>query len=206
MDSDNFKSWITAIIQGVIGNIIILALTAIGLLTFNIQTAQIIIAITAVFLLLSFNWAFLRAHLSRLPAWIPLPFERDIFWDFSDHFLGMSGCLDGNFVHAFQAQGYNRSKRSIRDFRGYIESEITGERFPILFNINGSFHSPVETHGIPPQCNFQISAPFTLSGEYAAFRMPLVEFKKNGFHFWWLLNAKIENILKDFIKTKLVNY
>lgn len=203
MRTSNFKQWFAAIVQGVIGNIILLALGAIGLLAFNKTTAQIFIGSCTVLILFCLNWRAIRYQLSRLPDWLPLPFERDVFFDFSGYFLGLLGSSDGNFAHGFQAQGYNSSNQCISDFTGYIQSKITGERFPILFNVEGDLYKPEETNGIPPKCKFLINAPLTYSGDYSAFKMPLAEFRKDWISFSVFIKCRNRKYIKKFNKKQV---
>ena len=83
--------------------------------------------------------------------------RQPIRWDFSGYFLGMTA-VEGKNIHvsAFQARGYNRTKRHFRHVSGYLESHINGERVPLLLESM----PPEQTSGIPPACNFWIRAIF----------------------------------------------
>jgi hypothetical protein len=83
--------------------------------------------------------------------------RQPIQWDFSGYFLGMSA-VEGKNIHvsAFQARGYNRTRRHFRHVGGYLESNVNGEHVPLLLESM----PPEQTNGIPPACNFWIRAIF----------------------------------------------
>ena len=83
--------------------------------------------------------------------------RQPIEWDFSGYFLGMSAS-GGKDIHvsSFQARGHNRTKRHFHRVGGYLESNINGERVPLLLESM----PPEETNGIPPGCDFWIRAIF----------------------------------------------
>jgi hypothetical protein len=83
--------------------------------------------------------------------------RQPIQWDFSGYFLGMSA-VEGKNIHisSFQARGYNRTKRHFYHVNGYLESNINGQRVPLLLESM----PPEQTNGIPPGCNFWIRAIF----------------------------------------------
>ncbi len=84
-------------------------------------------------------------------------FRQPIQWDFSGYFLGMSA-IEGKNIHisSFQARGHNKTKHHFHQVNGYLESNINGERIPLLLESM----PPEQTNGIPPNCNFWIRAIF----------------------------------------------
>ncbi|MBI3574333.1 MAG: hypothetical protein HY083_01535 [Gammaproteobacteria bacterium] len=80
-----------------------------------------------------------------------------VSWDFSGYFLGMSA-LGGRDIHvsSLQILGTNHSKTEIKVVGGYIESNITHEKIPLLLESM----PPEETNGIPAKCTFWIRALF----------------------------------------------
>jgi hypothetical protein len=77
----------------------------------------------------------------------------EIGWNFSS-FLGMSsGAYDAGIpapqfrVQTFQASGRNIWSSTITKIEGYVEIYKTGERFPLLFNKEGT---PVDLAQMPP--------------------------------------------------------
>lgn len=79
-----------------------------------------------------------------------------VSWDFTGYFLGMSSVNGNVHVSSFQVRGYNHSNHPITKVGGYVQSNITNIKIPILLESM----SPEETNGIPPKCRFQVSAPF----------------------------------------------
>lgn len=96
-----------------------------------------------------------------------------ISWDFSGNFISLSSqrhsigtsgdmMLYGDVeyrINQFQVKGKNNSKKPIEDVSGYIQSNKTNRRIPILLE---SF-PPEETHGIPGKCEFWVRAIFPKS-------------------------------------------
>jgi hypothetical protein len=82
-------------------------------------------------------------------------------WFFTEHFLGLSA-EEGADVRAytFEIEALNKSEDFIESMSGYIRSRISGEKFPMYFNVSGDLVHPDNTYGIPPKFHFRIAVPF----------------------------------------------
>lgn len=100
-----------------------------------------------------------------------MPFQR-IAWEFGDyvtlsssrHSIGTSEDImlysDPEYrINQFQVKGNNNSKKPIDDVRGYIRSDKTNKKIPIL--LEG--RPPDQTHGVPGKCEFWVRAIFPKS-------------------------------------------
>jgi hypothetical protein len=78
--------------------------------------------------------------------------------------LGATGGVgDRTWIKGFQAAGRNASGRTIERFGGYIESEITGERHPLMINLGGTLKPITETTRIPNVAEFDKRCDFPIS-------------------------------------------
>jgi hypothetical protein len=97
-----------------------------------------------------------------LISWhVILTYQYPIRWNLSG-FLGMSASGSGPItIGSLQIQGINTSGRHIETVSGYVRSNLTGDRIPVLLNSI----PPEETNGIPPLCTFQVNAMFNNGSE-----------------------------------------
>lgn len=80
-----------------------------------------------------------------------------VSWDFTGYFLGMSATEGTNtYISCFQVQGTNNTNNPFSTIGGYLQSNITNEKIPILLESMPA----EETNGIPPKCKFWIRALF----------------------------------------------
>lgn len=80
-----------------------------------------------------------------------------VSWDFTGYFLGMSAKAGANIhISSLQVRGKNNTNNPFEKVSGYIQSNITNKRIPILLESM----PPEETNGIPPKCQFWIRALF----------------------------------------------
>jgi len=75
--------------------------------------------------------------------------------------LGMGGSKKGIQIHSFQARMQSKFQKPIKNFNGYVQSEITNESFPIFMYVDGRHIRPEKTNGIPAKALFTIVAMFT---------------------------------------------
>ncbi|MBI3165057.1 MAG: hypothetical protein HYZ24_10265 [Chloroflexi bacterium] len=73
-------------------------------------------------------------------------------------FLGASPGPEGIFIQNYQTEA--RSRTSIKRISGYIKSNITGEKFPILLRGSDGIYPPEEAYEISKGAEFGISAFF----------------------------------------------
>lgn len=80
-----------------------------------------------------------------------------ITWNFGGYFLGMVAHEGKNIrVSSFQVTGSNNSRNRLEHVTGFIESKISGETISVLLDSM----PPEETFGIPPKCDFRVTALF----------------------------------------------
>lgn len=80
-----------------------------------------------------------------------------ISWDFTGYFLGMTATEGANIhITSLQVRGKNNTNNPISKIEGYIQSNITNRKIPILLESM----PPEKTNGIPPKCRFWIRALF----------------------------------------------
>src|SRR5262249_13060745 len=110
----------------------------------------------------------LIAVLCGVALFVSVLFRSPIAWNF-DGFLGYVGNNQGIRFTAFQAQGFNRSRREIRSIQGWfvsnIDSSVSGD---LQFVVDGNLVPPPATMGIPPRATFLIAIPLcdVAKGDY----------------------------------------
>jgi hypothetical protein len=88
-------------------------------------------------------------HIQKFKCW-------GLSWDFCG-FLGMYADGSGPvYISCLQAFAVNKSQKDIRSISGYVQSNVTGQRLPLI--MEGM--TPEETNGVPAQCRFFIQALF----------------------------------------------
>ena len=101
---------------------------------------------------------------------IPSIRAKKISWAFNKYNFALSSFRDsvgtsedmmlygevGYRIPQFQVKGTNNSKQPIEHVAGYIRSDLTNQRIPILLESR----PPEETYGIPGKCEFWVRAIF----------------------------------------------
>lgn len=103
-------------------------------------------------------------------------------------------------IRQFTLQGINNSTKPITTVSGYIQSETTSARLPVL--LDGM--KPSETYGIPPKCKFKIQAIFPSStNDYEGYSIE--DYWKHFGGFFLSLSLDGKTVFKKYPKDKVEN-
>ena len=98
----------------------------------------------------------------------PQPDGIEWLWTENGHeisWLGMTGsATTPAIIQSFQLAGINHGP-PIEEIGGYIRSLVTGQKLPILLNVDGEAVPPSQTHGIPSGAKFGLVAYFDERGQ-----------------------------------------